>query len=753
MKKFMLKSIERLLISFLVVLCIPTISTLVSYRQSAWVVTENTKDYTRAMLEQMRTAIDSRWEKFDSTLYELNQTPRIINYLYFEQPLSDSAYYALWDIQRTIKPYALVDDAIEEMGVYFENSQSLVLTTFVSTLGDFYEKNLRSPQSLEEIQAALPGTGGDGLFLEKATLLLNGREMQVFPYILKLPTDTGDQGEGYVFFLLNAQAVERTLRQVDAFQQGNVYVSDGENIIWSIVRDGTGAHPQGDFSRYSDFYNEGERVVAYISSLERNLKYVIQIPSEVILSDVEQLRSTSMILLASTIALGIVVAVFASIVNTKPLKRVVNRLSSVVGEQGQKDRNEYRYLEGSINTLIRHNDQLEHIVSEHALILQMEFLNNLYRGEYADDGEIKDALESMGIQIADGNFRVLIAVLAEGWEYLDRGQRQMHQDKSNGKLLLMEILHGIGAIHCSLFDKDKVAVLINSAGVDEPFFHDNVEKIAAQVKVRMTSEFGISVSFFGGGVCMGLSQVSRSFSEARSAYEYFWDSGESRGVFWQEDIPQKGATRAYAVDMQVRLINTVSAGKQQDAAALLRRIFEENFSSPMPLGERVSLLLEMRGTLSKLYEKFKLEQEMVPVSVSDCSQGDETMYNLLAQSFLNLSDLVSRQREEKAARLKEDVIEYIEQNFRDPNLSLSMICQSFSMGEVALSQFFKNQTGETVSQYIEDKRIAMACSMLDENEYSIAEIATLSGYNSDKSFRRAFKRNKGVSPTEYRSVQ
>ena len=61
---------------------------------------------------------------------------------------------------------------------------------------------------------------------------------------------------------------------------------------------------------------------------------------------------------------------------------------------------------------------------------------------------------------------------------------------------------------------------------------------------------------------------------------------------------------------------------------------------------------------------------------------------------------------------------------------------------------FKEHVGVNISDIIEDVRINFAKSKLIHTNDSIEDIAILSGYNSAHSFRRAFKRNTGTTPSE-----
>ena len=57
-----------------------------------------------------------------------------------------------------------------------------------------------------------------------------------------------------------------------------------------------------------------------------------------------------------------------------------------------------------------------------------------------------------------------------------------------------------------------------------------------------------------------------------------------------------------------------------------------------------------------------------------------------------------------------------------------------------------------MSDVIEKVRMEQACGLLQTTEIRISDLSAMVGYNSDISFRRAFKKVTGVTPGEYREA-
>lgn len=98
----------------------------------------------------------------------------------------------------------------------------------------------------------------------------------------------------------------------------------------------------------------------------------------------------------------------------------------------------------------------------------------------------------------------------------------------------------------------------------------------------------------------------------------------------------------------------------------------------------------------------------------------------------------------------EEVKGYIDQNFAE-HLTLDKICKHFHYSVPYLSFKFKNQIGQTFSDYLQSKRIEESCCLLVETDLSITEISQAVGYNSIKFFNRTFKKITKQTPRQFRN--
>ena len=68
-----------------------------------------------------------------------------------------------------------------------------------------------------------------------------------------------------------------------------------------------------------------------------------------------------------------------------------------------------------------------------------------------------------------------------------------------------------------------------------------------------------------------------------------------------------------------------------------------------------------------------------------------------------------------------------------------------------LQKGFKHFMGSGIKEYQKRKRLEAASVLIEEDRYTIQQIAAKCGYHSQSSFTRAFKEIFGVTPTEWKS--
>lgn len=97
-------------------------------------------------------------------------------------------------------------------------------------------------------------------------------------------------------------------------------------------------------------------------------------------------------------------------------------------------------------------------------------------------------------------------------------------------------------------------------------------------------------------------------------------------------------------------------------------------------------------------------------------------------------------------------IEYINKNYKQ-RLSLETLAAIENYHPSYYSKWFKNQTGKSVKDYINELRLNETKSMLLSTSWSITRIAGDMDFDNLSSFTRWFVKNESVSPNVYRALK
>ena len=149
-----------------------------------------------------------------------------------------------------------------------------------------------------------------------------------------------------------------------------------------------------------------------------------------------------------------------------------------------------------------------------------------------------------------------------------------------------------------------------------------------------------------------------------------------------------------------------------------------------------------------------LFKEMIS-ELQTCRVGYETLLSMyLEQIFI----LIQRSRMDKRPLVSTHIQEemgiarrYFQEHYNE-DINIEEYALSRNMSVSYFLKKFKEVTTKSPMQYILAIRINNAVSLLESTDYNVTEISTIIGYDNPLYFSRIFKKQKGVSPSDYRKT-
>lgn len=99
--------------------------------------------------------------------------------------------------------------------------------------------------------------------------------------------------------------------------------------------------------------------------------------------------------------------------------------------------------------------------------------------------------------------------------------------------------------------------------------------------------------------------------------------------------------------------------------------------------------------------------------------------------------------------LVEKSMQLMENNYLRKDFYIADLARELHISEVYLRRLFMKENGVSPKQYLLQKRIQKAVSLLRTEYFSIADVAEQSGFNDPKYFSVVFKKMMDASPSEY----
>lgn len=93
--------------------------------------------------------------------------------------------------------------------------------------------------------------------------------------------------------------------------------------------------------------------------------------------------------------------------------------------------------------------------------------------------------------------------------------------------------------------------------------------------------------------------------------------------------------------------------------------------------------------------------------------------------------------------------DYLMNHYRE-EIDLKKLADLVSMAEGSLCRFFRANVGASIFEYLNRIKVDFACRLLMDPDIGIMDVCLDSGFNNLSHFNKQFRKNTGVTPSEYR---
>ena len=250
------------------------------------------------------------------------------------------------------------------------------------------------------------------------------------------------------------------------------------------------------------------------------------------------------------------------------------------------------------------------------------------------------------------------------------------------------------------------------------------------------------------GLYLGAASLRKAYEEAKAARIEAFLNG-SHEVEYQDEILKQGGE--LNVEKMHQIAQMIGTNKITEALKMVEQYFgevsRERYSGQV-LEQSINVLIDeilhiYRNVLQEETELLRFR------NIFRFSQKDELMEELTGWMIGFHEKLDSEFDDYKNKSRIEEALAYIKDNYSQ-DLNMAVVSNHVSMNYSFFSYAFKQYTGKNFVNYLKELRMNEAKRLLAETDMRVIEISQQIGYENEKHFMKTFKKECGVSPTEYR---
>lgn len=722
-------SIMQFWASYLIVIMIPLFIVIFGFKSSFNIIED---DLTSSNLNRMinsKNLIDADIKSMELKILQVSRDTQI-SLLSEEKNINGQFYLNAF---KTIREYDNImryatSDLITDSYVYMANSNYVIYKSALYSSENFskYIKDEYNFTNEEWKKFCLRNNSA-------YYISINGH----LQYIKTLIDEDNNEIIGAIVCEINQDRLKKLLN-IDDNSNKSVFIYDNnDNLIWCVDKLG-----KNDFIRNNMEFNKtisyvDNMVLLNVKSDVNGWKIKSAIPENIILEKLNNIKLLVIILIVLAIIIGIIVSLYMSIKKGRPINDIFN----IYGDSFN-----CKNIGEIVSKIVRSNKELIQEIENEKPMLKHAFFNRLVKGDFINDKEIEILAKKIDLNINNSNFRVISFRIFMNNDLYEADYQTMEEVQIISHLIQKEINDKFNDM-VWFYEKDYLTTLaIINTNIDI----ETIKEISSDIHDKIYSECSIDSTWGISHSCNDILKLWRACEEANVANS---SCAEERIIVYNRNLEDKNKFY-YPELLEEQIINAIHSGDKINTNKLLDMLYVQNIQKRhiekknlKKLTKKIYNTITSNFTFAltdELKKKIDINFNNIDISENDCFNNIKDICKEICNAYL-------KKKDSNRSRLINDIVSYINKEYSNPNLGLAIIASSFNISEGYVSTIFKNNVGINFAEYVEKVRITKACESLLSSQIKISDIAEMVGYNSVQSFRRAFKKVKGISPKELRS--
>ncbi|QHW33440.1 response regulator [Paenibacillus rhizovicinus] len=402
-------------------------------------------------------------------------------------------------------------------------------------------------------------------------------------------------------------------------------------------------------------------------------------------------------------------------------------------------------------------EQLQQQLHQNMPVLREKFLTQLTLGMMKDEESVRQKMTYFALPFTtEGPWTAAVLQIDDYEKAVERysgTNKQLLSFSVNN--LLEEIVSRSGSCVTFFMNENEHVILFSSAARDDRSPMNVCREMIQCVHsfLQLPSSCGI------GNPVRNATDIYNSYQEALAAIKYRFYTGKnsvlSIGDFQSDD---RSVEFPQLFDAEQDLLRLIKLGDSEQAAAKIRFIFNTLCDNRrLPVGYVQSVCAELVNVAGKAV--LELDENIRHI-VPDYSSVFHDIYGkreaaelqeVMLAFFGKLTAHFALKHSQKNARTIHKIKTIIEQTYMN-HISLTKLAEEVYLSPNYISLIFKQETGESITEYITKVRMEAAMELLKSPDLKILEVSEMVGFENATYFSTVFKKYAGMHPQKHRSL-
>lgn len=305
------------------------------------------------------------------------------------------------------------------------------------------------------------------------------------------------------------------------------------------------------------------------------------------------------------------------------------------------------------------------------------------------------------------------------------------------------------------FQYENQVVIIFTSGMQKsfsPLFSKQIYRSLSLLQSRVIHYFSKPFNMGIGEIVTDVKALPGSYRSALEALNYTQLYPEQHIISISDVETLESDRPSDPGDLRTELVLAVKFGGKEDTEKAVQAFFR-GITETASVQNTVISVLSIISEICTSYGR----------NVATLLEGEDLFLELshansLSRSESLMTKLAIRANEEANGARENSHIQFVEkakmiikERYNDPVFGLDQLTDEISVSPAYFSTTFKKETGISFVQYLTSVRLEKAKEMLKNSDAKTYEIAEKSGFSEPNYFSFIFRKNIGMSPSQYRA--